>query len=110
MRYTRRFCKYRSRDGKADRKPEPDVDRECAEVVFVSSDGVGAERDEPLRTRPSGCGSAGRYYLLTAERSALCRAQATFGTGSGSIWIDWGIQKAAGYRGIDERAEESAGY
>ena len=31
---------------KAYGKPQPDVDRECAEVVFVSKRGVGAERDE----------------------------------------------------------------
>src|SRR5260370_28976039 len=34
---------------KAYRKPEPDVDRECAEVVFVSNEELEPKRMKPLR-------------------------------------------------------------
>ena len=46
---------------KAYGNPQPDVDRECAQVVFVSKRGVGAERDETAalgecpKSRPERC-------------------------------------------------------
>jgi len=88
-----RFVEVPESGMKAYGKPEPDVDRECAEVVFVSTGwepkGTNTLRYVAIRLRKR----QGGLFADGSRRLAFCRAQQHW-TGKPVKLIEWHREKA----------------
>ena len=69
------------KEWKAYGKPEPGIDRECAEVVFVSGEEAEPKGASHCATSPSGCANGREDYLPTAVTSDILPCRATSGIG-----------------------------
>jgi len=79
---------------KAYGKPEPDVDRECAEVVFVSNEELEPKGAKPLRYVAIRLRKRQGDYLLTAAACCTLPCSANIlGLGAGKL-IEWHREKA----------------